>query len=82
MGTPQRMTKLLPLSLLCPSILSISRGGAGAPWDSCGAWGTSCLVGQAAVHALLAWVSVSQIYTCMAQLAVAGGADLPGSQAE
>ena len=35
---------------------------------------------QAAVHALLSWVSVSQVYACMSALALAGGADPPASE--
>lgn len=31
------------------------------------------------MHALLAWVSVGQLYQCMSALAAAGGADIPSS---
>ena len=34
---------------------------------------------KAAVHALLSWVSVSQVYACMSAIALAGGADAPAS---
>lgn len=46
-------------------------------WNNVFAYLSPCvssLVLQAAVHALLAWVSVPQVYACMSAIASGGGA--------